>query len=64
MGKENFWPPASKNGYVTSYEIDNEEMKKLHILQFHAPDIEWLRFVVKNRLGENTSSDWDIISGP
>ena len=39
-------------------------MARLRCLHFSAPDIEWLRFVVKNRTGQYVPSDWDIISGP
>lgn len=53
-----------ENGYVTAYEIEDDEMKNLRILHFDAPDAEWLRFVVKNRTGNNNSLEWDIISGP
>lgn len=51
-------------GYVTVYEVDDEAMSKLHILQFNKPGIKWLRFVVKNRTGEFVPLNWDIIIGP
>lgn len=46
------------------YEINDDEMNRLRILRYDKPDIEWLRFVVKNRTGEPLSVDWDIIAGP
>ena len=46
------------------YEVDETEMSHLRMLRFNAPDVEWLRFVVKNRKGEPIPVDWDIVSGP
>ena len=40
-----------KIGYVSVYEIDDEALRKLNILRFGKPDIEWLRFVARNRKG-------------
>ena len=53
-----------KTGYVSVYEIDDEALRKLNILRFEKPDIEWLRFVVRNRKGHVIPSDWDIVIGP
>lgn len=50
--------------FVSVYEIVEAEIETLNVLQFEKPDAEWLRFVVKNRQGQDTSSEWDIICGP
>ena len=53
-----------KDSYISVYEVDETEMSHLRMLRFNAPDVEWLRFVVKNRKGEPIPVDWDIVSGP
>ncbi len=53
-----------EKGYVSAYEIEDTMLNTLRILRFDAPNIEWLRFVVKNRTGNREPLDWDIISGP
>ena len=52
-----------KDSYISVYEVDETEMSHLRMLRFNAPDVEWLRFVVKNRKGEPIPVDWDIVSG-
>ena len=51
-------------GFVTVYEIDDALMNALSILKFDGPDVDWLRFVVKNRSGQQYDSIWDMIIGP
>lgn len=53
-----------KDSYISVYEVDETEMSHLRMLRFNTPDVEWLRFVVKNRKGEPIPVDWDIVSGP
>lgn len=53
-----------KDSYISVYEVDETEMSHLRVLRFNTPDVEWLRFVVKNRKGEPIPVDWDIVSGP
>ena len=53
-----------EESFVSVYEIDEEEIKKLRVLKFNSPDADWLHFVVKNRKGEPVPMDWDIIIGP
>lgn len=53
-----------KDSYISVYEVDETEMGHLRMLRFNAPDVEWLRFVVRNRKGEPIPVDWDIVSGP
>lgn len=52
------------NSYVSVYELCDEDLRELRILRFHSPDVEWLRFVVKNRTGQPVKNEWDIIAGP
>lgn len=51
-------------GFVTVYEIDDALMSTLSILKFEGPDVDWLRFVVKNRSGLPITPNWDLIIGP
>ena len=51
-------------GFVTAYDIDDEQLESLNVLRFAGPDTDWLRFVVANRKGEEISSDLDIVAGP
>ena len=53
-----------QTGFVSVYEINETEMGKLRILHFDRTDSDWLRFVVKNRTGQEIPADWDIIIGP
>lgn len=50
--------------YVSVYDFPDECLEKLKILRFDSPNVDWLRFVVKNRTGETVSGEWDIIAGP
>ena len=51
-------------GFVSVYEVEDDELTQLRILWFDAPDVEWLRFVVNNRSGREVPAGWDIIAGP
>ncbi|SFU92779.1 DUF3990 domain-containing protein [Butyrivibrio sp. M55] len=51
-------------GYVTVYEIDEQNLLQLKILRFDEPSVEWLKFVSAHRKGEAVSEDWDLIIGP
>ena len=51
-------------GYVTVYEIDDQDISKLRVLKFEAPNAEWLRFVSAHRKGEASDEEWDLIIGP
>lgn len=52
------------NSYISVYEISDEAIKDLKVLHFDSPNVEWLRFVVRNRTGQPAPEDWDIIIGP
>ena len=52
-------------GYVSIYEFDfKTALKQAEIRRFHAADIEWLQFVVKNRSGETQDTPCDMHIGP
>ena len=52
-------------GYLSIYEFDFETaLKQAKIRRFHAADIEWLQFVVKNRNGEIQDTPCDMHIGP
>lgn len=48
---------------VSIFNIDIAVLNQCKILQFDAPNKEWLEFVVKNRNGQN-ENDYDIVFGP
>lgn len=50
--------------FVSVYGIAETEIAMLNVLRFEKPDADWLRYVVKNRKGQDTSSEWDVICGP
>lgn len=52
-----------EKAYVSVYEISDDVMKSLNILKFAKSDVEWLRFVVKNRKGQIIENNYDIIIG-
>lgn len=50
--------------YVSVYIIPDESLENLKILRFDSPNVDWLRFVVKNRTGQIIPNEWDIVAGP
>lgn len=52
-----------EKAYVSVYEISDDVMKSLNILKFAKSDVEWLRFVVKNRKGQIIENNYDMIIG-
>ncbi len=51
---------------VNLYEVDADAIRQhLEVLEFPAPDAEWLRFIVRNRReGRDPSCTADVIIGP
>lgn len=49
---------------VSVFDVDNDEMQKLNILMFDAPDKEWLSFIASNRKGKPEEIIYDIVIGP
>ena len=49
---------------VSVYEFDDENFRKLNILNFDAPNAEWLRYVTANRMGRAPEINYDIVVGP
>ena len=43
---------------ISCYDVNEEQLKKLKILQFEKADKDWLDFISANRKGIVTSSDW------
>ena len=41
---------VSKTPDKVVYEINEQKMNELRFLQFDTPNLEWLRFVVQNRI--------------
>lgn len=56
-----FWT----KGYVNRYLFDlNSAEKFLNIKHFEGPTEEWVDFVLKNRVTEGFTHDYDIVIGP
>ena len=53
-----------KEAFVSVYEVNDETLNSLKVLRFHSPDVDWLRFVVKNRTGQEIAESWDVVAGP
>lgn len=52
-------------GYVNTYLFDADRAySQLNIKCFEAPNDEWVDFVLKNRMVEGFSHDYDIVIGP
>lgn len=49
---------------ISIFEILEDDMKKLSILNFKTASKEWLQFVAKNRKNMNADNNYDIIIGP
>ncbi len=55
----------AEQGCVSVYDFDFESAKKnVEILRFPTADIEWLRFVVANRRGEEKNKEAEMFIGP
>lgn len=55
---------ASGEAIVSCYEISEYDFASLSILRFEKADENWLEYVTKNRKGNETSNDYDLIVGP
>lgn len=49
---------------ISVFEILEEDMNQLSILNFETASKEWLQFVAKNRKNMSVDSNYDIIIGP
>ena len=49
---------------INEYEIDDEVIKTLDILEFKEPDEKWLKLVSAYRTSENVAGEYDLIIGP
>lgn len=49
---------------LNAYELDQELMKELNILQFQSADASWLDFVVANRKERPVNNIHDLVIGP
>lgn len=49
--------------FVYEYALDESDLEKMNILRFDKPSIEWVNFVVKNRVERNLSHGYDLIIG-
>lgn len=49
---------------VSSFELDESMLSRLNVLRFDAPNVEWLRFVARNRAEQIDDSACDVVIGP
>ena len=49
---------------VSSFELDESRLATLNVLRFDAPNVEWLRFVTRNRAEQIDDSGYDVVAGP
>ena len=49
---------------VSSFELDELRLTILNVLRFDAPNVEWLRFVTRNRAEQIDDSGYDVVAGP
>ena len=49
---------------VSSFELDESRLATLNVLRFEAPNVEWLRFVTRNRAEQIDDSGYDVVAGP
>ena len=49
---------------VSSFELDESRLTTLQVLRFDAPNVEWLRFVTRNRAEQIDDSGFDVVVGP
>lgn len=57
---------TGKDRIVNIYEYDENRANAIEItkLVFQEPNLEWLEYVVTNRLGNGKENDYDIVIGP
>lgn len=49
---------------ISSFELDESRLATLRVLRFDAPNVEWLRFVTRNRAEQIDDSGFDVVVGP
>lgn len=49
---------------VSSFELDELRLTTLNVLRFDAPNVDWLRFVTRNRAEQIDDSGYDVVAGP
>ena len=49
---------------VSSFELDESRLSALDVLRFDSPNVEWLRFVTRNRAEQIDGSGYDVVAGP
>lgn len=53
-----------EDGVVNVYDLDIERVKRdFRYFRFESYDVEWLQFIVANRMGNNQLAEYDVIEG-
>lgn len=51
-------------GRVNVYELDEKALENMNVLLFKKPTVEWVNFVMRNRMERGFTHDYDIVYGP
>ena len=51
-------------GHVNMYELDDKALENMKVLLFKTPTVEWVNFVMRNRMERGFTHDYDIVYGP
>ncbi|MDD7633197.1 MAG: DUF3990 domain-containing protein [Parabacteroides sp.] len=51
-------------GHVNVYELDDKALENMKVLLFKTPTVEWVNFVMRNRMERGFTHDYDIVYGP
>jgi hypothetical protein len=49
---------------ISVFELDEQQLLDISVLNFAGATVEWLKFVSANRSGQNEAVAWDVVIGP
>jgi hypothetical protein len=49
--------------FVYEYTLEISYLEKINVLQFDKPNVDWVDFVVKNRVDQNLKHGYDLVIG-
>ena len=52
------------SAYVYTYAMDMNKAQSFRIKEFAIADLDWMRFILENRLVRGKNHEFDIVSGP
>lgn len=55
----------SSEGYVYAYDVNMNDMRKLFkVREYRSASVEWVKFIIANRINMSVVCDADIVRGP